>query len=166
MREPTPTEARKALGERIASARAKYSGAYGALATYRRELYSGARAEARDGTARAPRTRVALELYARASDAARAEVRPETVDTGARWQGRRETLRAAVSIYGTAHTATELARVRGAVYVRGVVTHRPELDSSGERWRTPDHRPLRLTPERWYLAVRNTVPRARGVDNG
>jgi hypothetical protein len=162
LRMPTPSESRQTLLDRIGRARSAYTGAYGALAEYRRELYRGARAEARDETARAPRICVALELYRRACETARAEIRPETVDTGARFQSRRDAIRSAVSIYGTAHTATELARVRGAVYVRGVVSHRPELERG--RFGAPDHRPLRLTPDRWYLAIRNTVPRARGVD--
>jgi hypothetical protein len=157
-RAPSLAEARSDVLSRLERARRAYDGALG---EYRRELYSGARAEARDEYRRAPR--VAAELYYRARDAARVELRPETDDSGARWTSRRDAIRAAVSIYGTAHTATELARVKGAVYVRGTVTHRPELERG--RFGAPDHRPLLLTPDRWYLAVRNTVPRARSVDN-
>lgn len=73
------------------------------------------------------------------------------------WRARRERARRAVSIYGTAHSATEVARVNGSVYVRGVVRHVPELEPG--RNERPDHRPVTLTPGRWYLAVRNTVPR-------
>ena len=68
-----------------------------------------------------------------------------------------EERRKLLAIYGTAHSATEVARLKsGAVYVRGVVRHVPELEPN--RRGAPDHRPLTLG-DGWYLAVRNTVPR-------
>lgn len=75
----------------------------------------------------------------------------------------RERVRRALSIYETAHTAREVITVTGgAVYVRGKVSHRPELDSGRPSWdRAPDHRPLDLDPSVWFLAIRNRVPRSR-----
>lgn len=159
-RRPTPEEAARQIQRRCETARARYSGPYGALKDYREALYAGARARERDASARAHR-QIARELHRTARDSAQLEFRPETVfDTGL-WRDQRERVRRQVSIYGTAHTATEVARVRGVVYVRGVVSHLPELERG--RGGTRDHRQVRLTPDRWYLAVRNTVPRARGT---
>lgn len=72
-------------------------------------------------------------------------------------------VRDTLSIYGTAHTAREVCRVQGgAVYVRGKVSHRPELDPARPSWDTaPEHRPLELDRDTWYLAIRNRVPRSR-----
>lgn len=101
--------------------------------------------------------RRALETWRRALELAQRKYRPETVWDTDRFRARREMVRRACAIYGTAHSATELAHVNGAVYVRGTVRHVPELEPN--RGGAPDHRPLVLTPDRWYLAVRNTVPR-------
>ncbi len=94
--------------------------------------------------------------------AAHERLRPELY--GVRAEAMRERIRAAVSIYGTAHSASEVITLRsGAVYVRGTVRHVPALDLAQPAWargRRPDHRPTVLgNGERWYLAVRNTVPR-------
>lgn len=65
----------------------------------------------------------------------------------------RETL----AIYGTAHTATEVAVCKGGVtYVRGILRHVPGI--LNER-RNAEHRTVALDGAVWYLAVRNTVPR-------
>ncbi len=77
------------------------------------------------------------------------------VNRGADYQS---AIRQRLAIYGTAHSATEVATVGGSVYARGIVRHVPELEPGrgGER----DHRALTLGDrETWYLAVRNTVPR-------
>ena len=68
--------------------------------------------------------------------------------------------RRALMIYGTAHTATEVAVVAGgAVYIRGTMFHDPHLEEPGRR---PEHVTINLGEEnRWHLAVRNTVPRRR-----
>lgn len=73
----------------------------------------------------------------------------------------RDALRAVLAIHGTSHGATEVARVPGgAVYVRGVMRHEPSLEPGRRGGR--DHAPLKLGDgTRWYLAVRNTVPRLR-----
>lgn len=154
-RMPNPHEQRADVLERIERARKAYAEAWQEL---ERETLNGYRSRTRDEAARAPSASVASYLWARAKDSAQLELRPETVgDTGA-WQARRDAVRRAVSIYGTAHTATEVARIGGAVYARGIVRHVPELERG--RGGNPDHRPVFLTPERWYLCVRNTVPRA------
>jgi hypothetical protein len=66
-------------------------------------------------------------------------------------------VRRALAVYGTAHTATEVVHARGgAVYLRGIMRHVPAV--AGEN-RGRDHAPVKLDGARWYLAVRNTVPR-------
>jgi hypothetical protein len=121
------------------------------------------RAAARD-VYRAPLTAgpAAIVAMRMARSAARAKFYPQ--ETGAGYDAHRRAVRNVLSIYGTAHTAREVARVRGgAVYVRGKVSHRPELDDGRpSRWDTrPEHRPLELRDDCWYLAVRNRVPRSR-----
>lgn len=111
---------------------------------------------ARDGYRTCGRGR-AVDTWRRALEAAQRKHRPETVWDTDRFRARRELARRACAIYGTAHSASELAHVRGAVYVRGTVRHVPDLEPN--RTGAPDHRPLTLTEGRWYLAVRNTVPR-------
>jgi hypothetical protein len=102
----------------------------------------------------------ALELWRQADTAARLRFEPMAVfDSGARaaWSA---SVRDTLAIYGTAHTATEVAVTKVGTYVRGTVRHAPALV---EQWRTDaDHAPLRLAPDTWYLAVRNTVPRMVG----
>ena len=71
----------------------------------------------------------------------------------------RERIRNALSVIGTAHTATQVVKLNsGATFVAGTVRHVPEI--ANER-RASDHRALDLVPDVWYLAVRNTVPRNR-----
>jgi hypothetical protein len=74
-------------------------------------------------------------------------------------QNERERVRNALAIYGTAHSATEIVRVRGgATYARGIARHVPDLERGRNGGR--DHSPLTLGDgETFYLAVRNTVPR-------
>jgi len=99
----------------------------------------------------------ASALWSRALDESRRKYRPETVQDTARARADREKVRTHLAVYGTAHTATEVARVGSAVYVRGTVRHAVDLETG--RAGGPDHRPIVLTAGRWYLAVRNTVPR-------
>jgi hypothetical protein len=99
----------------------------------------------------------ALALWDRALDAARLRYRPDTVFDAVSATRNRAAVRRHLSIYGTAHSASNVARVGGAVYVQGTVRHAVELEPA--RFGGPDHIPVRLTPDRWYLAVRNTVPR-------
>lgn len=100
----------------------------------------------------------AAAVLRQARIAARERFDASYIETGAQWANRRETVRRALLVYGTAHTATEVVRTRGgATYVRGTVSHRPELETGPAR--DADHRPLILESGRWYLAVRNTVPR-------
>jgi hypothetical protein len=62
-----------------------------------------------------------------------------------------------LAIFGTGHTASEVAVCRGGVtYIRGIFRHEPAI--AGER-RDRDHAAQKLDGARWYLAVRNTVPR-------
>jgi hypothetical protein len=75
-----------------------------------------------------------------------------------------DALRAALSVYGTAHTATEVVTTRdGRVYLRGIMRHEPRIEPNAGRWRERDHKNVHLGDgSQWYLAVRNTVPRNRG----
>jgi hypothetical protein len=78
--------------------------------------------------------------------------------------------RRALMIYGTGHTADEVVVWRnGATYVRGIMHHDPHLEDPS---RAREHIDIRLghppetlkvgaTDRKWYLAVRNTVPRRR-----
>lgn len=69
-----------------------------------------------------------------------------------------QAIRGALAVYGTAHTATEVAILpSGTTYVRGTMRHVPEI--AGER-RERDHVALPLGDgNTWYLAICNTVPR-------
>ena len=71
-----------------------------------------------------------------------------------------EDAREALAIYGTAHTATEIAVTASGTFARGTVKHVPAV--ANER-RDADHAPLALDAGIWYLAVRNTVPRMVGT---
>jgi hypothetical protein len=99
----------------------------------------------------------AVAAWNRAQDTAQRRYRPETVQDHARAISNRESVRNHLAVYGTAHTATEVARIGSAVYVRGTVRHAVDLEPG--RAGGPDHRPVTLTADHWYLAVRNTVPR-------
>lgn len=94
-------------------------------------------------------------LWARAELDARDRYRP-ALNQGEQY---RAAVRRALAIYGTAHSATEVATCRdGTTYARGIARHVPELDPDRRGGR--DHRHLDLGDrETWYLAVRNTVPR-------
>lgn len=66
-------------------------------------------------------------------------------------------IRRTLAVHGTGHTATEVAVAKhGVTYVRGTMRHVPEV--AGER-RNGDHAPVKLDGARWYLAIRNAVPR-------
>jgi len=99
----------------------------------------------------------ATGAYVQAADTARRRFRPETVSDTDTARANREAVRRHLMIYGTSHTATDVARVGSAVYVRGTVRHAVDLETN--RRGGPDHRPLTLSPDIWYLSVRNTVPR-------
>lgn len=80
-----------------------------------------------------------------------------------RWYGHSDRARRALMIYGTAHTADEVVvTTKGVTYIRGTMYHDPQLETTG---RMREHRAVDLrdvAPEsRWFLAVRNTVPRRR-----
>jgi hypothetical protein len=91
----------------------------------------------------------ACYAWQQATIAADAKFKPQTPN---------DAVRATLAIHGTAHTATEVAVCQGGVtYVRGIIRHDSTI--AGERWRRVDHRPLKLAPDVWYVAVRNTVPR-------
>lgn len=56
------------------------------------------------------------------------------------------------SLYGTAHCTEKMARLPdGTQLGRGVMMHRP-------LGRPADHRDLPLSPAKWYIIVKNTVP--------
>jgi hypothetical protein len=75
-----------------------------------------------------------------------------------RWTSDTPRGRATLSIYGTAHTASEVVVTKnGRVYCRGTAHHDPAV--IGEQ-RRPDHQDKTLG-DKWHLAVRNTVPRRR-----
>lgn len=101
----------------------------------------------------------ALELWRDCLTAAlhelRPALRPANVDRA------RARAREILSVYGTSHSATEVARgPGGAVYLRGTMRHVPGLEPGRIGGR--DHRDVRLgTGAEWYLAVRNAVPRSR-----
>jgi hypothetical protein len=153
--DPRGTELRQRVGE-IKSARRRLEAL---LATGPRDAYGyTSRAHARD----AYRRRIgdtARGAWTEAGAVALERFRPYEYGASQAFARRRQQVRRALAIYGTAHSATEVARTRdGAVYARGIVRHVPDLDSGrgGDR----DHRARQLGDgARWYLAVRNTVPR-------
>lgn len=64
--------------------------------------------------------------------------------------------RGRLMIYGTGHTATVVAKMRdGAEFVTGTAHHDPGLETRGRR---REHRDIQLG-NKWFLCVRNTVPR-------
>lgn len=84
--------------------------------------------------------------------------------------------RAALSIHATGHTADEVVvKDNGITFVRGLMFHDPMIEDATRT--EPDHRTIPLGPDvqghggtrnstpdvvgKWYLAVRNTVPRVR-----
>lgn len=97
--------------------------------------------------------RRAIESWRRASEDAARRLK---LDDATRWNEGRRMARETVRLLGTDHTATEVVIARnGATYARGVMRH--ERRNS---WETSDHRAVKLDGARWYLMVRNTVPRA------
>lgn len=146
------SESRRRYAESVKRARSELDRALDVAA----RAESG-RVELRDGY----RSRYGANALARwneASQTAAERYRPDEFRFDA-ITARRERARRQVAIYGTAHTATETARVAGAMYVSGIVRHVPELEPN--RRGEPDHAPIPLTAGRWYLAVRNRVPRQR-----
>lgn len=75
------------------------------------------------------------------------------------WMGFGPRAKRSLMIHGTGHTADEVVKKPGGVtYVKGALHHDPQLETEGRR---PDHVARALEEGRWYLAVRNTVPRLR-----
>jgi hypothetical protein len=101
----------------------------------------------------------AIELWRQAGINAELRFAPMSVWQSAQATKARQDVRAALAIYGTAHTATDVAVTPSGTFARGTVRHVPEI--ANER-RESDHAPLVLAPDVWYLAVRNTVPRMVG----
>lgn len=65
----------------------------------------------------------------------------------------------ALMIYGTGHTADEVVvGKKGDTYIRGRLYHDPHLEEAGRRREHVDV-VLGADPTKWFLAVRNTVPR-------
>ena len=63
------------------------------------------------------------------------------------------------NIYQTGHIATEVALMpNGVTLASGTVEHYPAFTEPGRR---PEHQALQLTPGKWFLCIRNTVPRAQ-----
>lgn len=71
----------------------------------------------------------------------------------------RADLQSALSVHGTAHSATEVVKgPGGTVYLRGIMRHVPGLEPGRRGGR--DHVDLHLGDRQtWFLAIRNTVPR-------
>lgn len=68
-------------------------------------------------------------------------------------------LRRSIMIYGTGHTASVVVQTKDrGIFVKGTIYHDPILEDI-RGGREAEHRPLRLAEGKWYLAVRNTVPR-------
>jgi len=145
-------ENRRRHADAVSRARANYADA---LARYRATLLVPV-----SGDRDAHRSRYgdnALAAWRSSRLTAALKHRPADIAGSPVHAAQRERVRRALAVYGTAHSASEVARVNGAVYVRGIVRHVPEL--IGETFRDADHAPLTLCEDRWYLAVRNAVPR-------
>ncbi len=110
------------------------------------------------------------DVYARANRRARrsvgsgnGKVRPGEIGFGTPdpFRAARETVR----IFGTAHTATEVAVTPdGVTYIRGRMYHDPDRFTGwgSNRRIARDHVTRNLGDrESWYIAIRNTVPRLR-----
>ncbi|WNM66451.1 hypothetical protein SEA_CULVER_185 [Gordonia phage Culver] len=77
---------------------------------------------------------------------------------------RRETEKSdGVALYGTAHTATEVATLPdGTMLARGTMYHQPWI--AGDMWREPDHARRKMGDGKaWHLIVRNTVPTRESI---
>jgi hypothetical protein len=94
-----------------------------------------------------------------AGHAALERFHPGALQGGETWRARRERIRRALLVHGTIHSATEVVHgPGGTVYLRGTMRHVPGLDTS--RRGGADHVPRKLGDgTKWFLAVRNTVPR-------
>lgn len=76
-----------------------------------------------------------------------------------RWVGNGIKAQHSLSIYRTGHTATEVVVGKGgATYIKGSMHHDPRIEEPG---RMGEHRVIDLTEGRWFLCVRNTVPRRK-----
>lgn len=125
------------------------------------ESLRGMPRERRDKAMRLPRQSWNRRTFAHAATA----LDLATQATMAKYEPGRErtrtALREGLSIFGTAHTATEVVKAKGgAVYIRGLMYHEPSLEPGRRGGVDHARRPLgdRST---WYLAIRNTVPRQR-----
>lgn len=68
--------------------------------------------------------------------------------------------RRSIMIYGTGHTAEEVVQTPNGTYIRGTMFHDPILENIRQQ-RLPEHTNLALGDgTKWYLAVRNSVPRS------
>lgn len=68
------------------------------------------------------------------------------------------------NIYRTGHLAEQVAVLpNGVTLALGTVTHFPAINDPVRV--IPDHRPLALTPGKWFLAIRNTVPRSAATQD-
>ncbi|QBP33375.1 hypothetical protein SEA_BRUTONGASTER_161 [Gordonia phage BrutonGaster] len=66
-------------------------------------------------------------------------------------------------LYGTAHTATEVATLPdGTMLARGSMYHHPWI--AGDMWREPDHARRKMgNGKAWHLIARNTVPTRESI---
>ncbi|ANA86858.1 hypothetical protein BH772_gp027 [Gordonia phage Bachita] len=90
------------------------------------------------------------------------QIMPKTRIT--RPKHRRETDKSdGVALYGTAHTATEVATLPdGTMLARGTMYHQPWI--AGDMWREPDHARRKMGDGKaWHLIVRNTVPTRESI---
>lgn len=74
-------------------------------------------------------------------------------------------LRDGLMIYRTGHTASMVAVTSYGTFVKGTMYHDPILENI-RAGRAPEHAPLQLGDgQKWYLAVRNAVPRLSTADS-
>jgi hypothetical protein len=105
------------------------------------------------------------DVYARAAKRAR---RSQIERDSQPRKGEEVNAASVISIFGTAHTATEVAvTANGVTFVRGRLYHDPNRWTnrwSGRNARIRDHRTRIIGDgdKRWYIAIRNTVPRFKG----
>ena len=68
------------------------------------------------------------------------------------------------NIYRTGHLAEQVAVLpNGVTLALGTVTHFPAINDPVRT--IPDHRPLALMPDKWFLCVRNQVPRSAATQD-
>lgn len=68
-------------------------------------------------------------------------------------------LRRRIMIYGTGHTASRVVQTKDrGTFIQGTMHHDPILENI-RAGREPEHAPMVLSPDKWFLCVRNAVPR-------